>query len=170
MSRSTKWWVYGEQREVRTEEGVEHESVVVISEPGGFRWELTMQRNEMVGFRMVRNGERLRPRHFSHLPITELERTAREYLRRVDEHLGDGYQVPVALDFASRRGQEAPTLAEFAEAWKAIPEGVPKRQELADRYGVTTFAIDKRIRQAREQNLLPRPTKGRGHTRETRAN
>ena len=72
--------------------------------------------------------------------------------------------------------RQRPPLDQFAKVWlsakrslnpTADGRNLPKREWLANHYGVNVQTVDKWTKAARDADLLPRPTTGKGHTIKT---
>lgn len=186
-ARYANWRVNGYEREERDEVGnvTAKEVVVVIHDAGRWVWHVVLDKNgRIVDFRML---GALRPRlartpvdevALTHVPLADLERIAQTYLQRVRENYEDGHPLWLSLELSELEPQAVrreldgmPSFEEFALAWREVGErtvtGVPRRQALAERYGVTVWAIDKWVKRIRDEQptLIPPPNTGRSNRR-----
>lgn len=168
----------GYQRDRRTgpEGSFEHEEVVVVSEPSGWRWELVMAGDEVEAF-TVRHAEALPvdTAVLTHTPIRDLARIATAFLARVKENWDEGLGLEISLLLAELNPGDVRTLdgtpsdEEFARAWHEtgprLPDGTPRREALATRFGVSVYAIDKWVQRVRRDRpgLIPAARTGRGN-------
>lgn len=171
--RYRNWKVRGYKRTERDVDGTAVvDDVVEITEPGGWQWHLVVRDGQVLDFRMV--GSQRRPvdaKALVHVPLSDLARMAETFHGRVLSEFTDGTRLEDALEVAEiepgevRLGDDSPTVEEFARAWLSIPgttvDGTPRREALAERFGVTPWAIDKWTRRARERGLIPRAATGR---------
>ena len=179
--RYQKWRVWGFERDVldHHDDGsasyLFSEVVVVVSEPTGWRWELVLRGEDIVAL-AVRHRQGL-PVDMTVLrgtPLEDLARIAVVFLARGRELWEDGLPEALSLAVAELAPPEVrsaldgrPTDEEFAATWHEtgpkLPDGTPRREALADRYGVTPYAIDKWARRARDRGLIPPARTGRGN-------
>ncbi len=172
--RYRNWLVRGYQRTDRDDAGFATglDDVVEITEPNGWQWHLVVKDGQGLDFRMVDTGTRPVGRDdLRHVPLADLVKIAAVFQERVGNEFADSARLGDALELAAiepgevRLSDDSPAAEEFARAWLSIPrvtvEGVPRRDALAERYGVTVWAIDKWTRKARERGLIPEPTTGR---------
>lgn len=170
------WGVRGYQRERRDEDGslVGYETVVAITAPGEWLWELVVDDSRLVDLRARALGQH--PVDTRHIPTGNLVRIATAYLERVAENIADGSNVMWSMLLSDlqpgqpRRNLDgSPTSEEFARAWVEMGprtlDGRTRRVALADAFGVTTHAIDKWAGQARDRGLIPPARTGRPRKR-----
>ncbi|WIY83020.1 hypothetical protein [Propionimicrobium sp. PCR01-08-3] len=180
--RYTNWQVSGYIRPEHDEHGnlIGNDSVVQITEPqSGWQWHivLTPDRKAIADFRIRNIG---RPQlvvdtdALAQVPLRDLVDMAKVYLSRVDTEFTDGQPVFLALTLAELEPGEAridgmPTPEEYAAAWQELgPQtvsGIPRRDALAARYGVTVWTIDKWTKNARQRGLIAEARVGRGNRR-----
>ena len=148
---------------------------IEILEPGGWRWEVRVDsEGGIIDFRVWH------PRRISvdmdvlrHMPLRDLAAIARAYKNRADEHYEDGFSPEIALTMAElvpgqvRSLDAAPSDEEFAQAWQGVgsrlPDGTPRRDALAARFGVSVWTIDKWVHRVRKRGLIPPATTGKGN-------
>ncbi|MCA0294733.1 MAG: hypothetical protein LCH96_05330 [Actinobacteria bacterium] len=171
--RYRNWKVRGYKRTERDADGTAVVGdVVEITEPGGWQWHLVVKDGQVLDYRMLHTGHRLVDTDaLKHAPLADLARMAMAFHERVLAEFMEGTDLSDALDIAEiepgevRLSDDSPAPEEFARAWLAIPgrtvDGTPRREALAERFGVTVWAIDKWARGARERGLIPRARTGR---------
>ncbi|UMG94151.1 hypothetical protein [Nocardioides sp. TF02-7] len=148
------------------------EPVVRVKDPRGWTWEVTTDGDRITSLTVL--GE-VTQEALRVIPLGYLRDVATGYLRQLDTANAQGLALTDALGMADHEPEvrvsgEAPSAGEFAEAWLNTPatevrEGKrrTRRQALAERYGVTPFAVDKWTRAARDAGLIPAATTGRGN-------
>jgi hypothetical protein len=183
-----KWKVSGYMRAVmdqvpRTDEWVdtrEREPVVVVSDPDGTVWEVTAENGQLTSL-TVRGA--ISQRSLAHVPLLYLLDVATTYLDTVQRGWDSGARLEDALREADiEQGKvvhsKETNLANFATVWKATParritdagtKATPRRELLADHFGVSVYTIDNLTKRAREAELIPAATTGRGNTKATDA-
>jgi len=160
------------------------EPVVVVSDPRGWSWEITADAGQLASVTVrPAPGVVLDQRALSLVPVGYLRDVAITYLADVERAWNEGMRIEDALREADRaRGEVmtvdgSPTPEAFAAAWQAVGRAeitdrgtgrIPRREALADRYGVTVYAIDKWTKRARALGLLePVPGQRRGRRPKT---
>lgn len=161
-----------------------HEPVVVVSDPRGWSWEITAENGQLTSVTVrPATGAHLDQRALSLVPVGYLRDVATTYLNDVERAFDEGMRIEDAFREADRaRGEVvtpdgSPSSEEFAEAWRATGRAeitergtarIPRRDALAERYGVSVYAIDKWTKRARDLGLIePVPGKRRGRRPET---
>lgn len=168
----------GFQRDRYDEDGgyLGKENVVSITEPRRWEWQVVLDGDRVRDFRMIGLRVPVDTVALTHVPISDLARIAQVYLDRVTAHFEDGHSVWESFLLSQLEPGEtrpldgAPTDEEFARAWHEVGprtvEGLPRRDALAARFGVTPWAIDKWVQRVRRNtNLIPPPTTGRSNRR-----
>ncbi|MGB4890582.1 MAG: hypothetical protein WBP09_02805 [Propionicimonas sp.] len=149
------------------------ESVVVVTEPDQWEWEVVVHQGTMVDFRVHGNGRKIDASALNHVPLADLARMATEYVARAEQlwKAGDARtRIMRPMPDLGSEEVQALTDEDLATAWKVLGPrdwgGVPRRKALAAQFGVTPWAIDKRVKRARERGLIPKATTGRGNSKE----
>ena len=156
------------------------QTVVVVTDPGRYEWELTTDRDGAVTFfAMSAFGAPLTEDALVHVPLADLARIAQTFTERVRESYADTGDLRDALLVSQidptdvRRTLDGqPDLAEFAAEWQEMGPrtltGLPRRQALAAKFGISPYTVDAWVKRARAADLLPKPTTGRGNRRQPR--
>jgi hypothetical protein len=144
------------------------ELVVVVDDPLGWTWEVTTESGRISAVALRPHAGRTLDQHaLSRAPLGYLREVALTFEADVDASYDDGLQLADALDTAERLPGElslkspTPTPAQFAQVWRATPavtnregERVTRRRALAQRFGVSVWAVDKWTRTARDAALI----------------
>lgn len=146
------------------------EPVVVVSDPRGWLWEVTAEHGQLTSISVrPAPGAALDQRALSLVPVGYLRDVAATYLADVERAFDEGMRIEDAFREADRaRGEVvtpdgSPSPEAFAEAWQAVGRAevtevgrarVPRRDALAERYGVSVYAIDKWTKRARALGLI----------------
>jgi hypothetical protein len=152
------------------------EPVVVVFDPRGWEWHVTMEGGIMTSFTVRGHTDsKARPinaKALSAAPLHHLSKVAAAFLGEVEHAFAEDSPLPEAFDAANadpgavRRSDDRPRLEEFARVWLATPAG-ERRKHLAKRFGVSPFMVDKWTRAARDAGLLPPAKVGRHRTTES---
>ncbi|WP_115260934.1 hypothetical protein [Micrococcus luteus] len=152
------------------------EVLVRIETEGGVGYVLTLSESgELEALTIRRPG--LTRANLRDVPLRDLQAVAADYRERFhDLHEGEDYPTVLAEELAGWEPGEhtcphdrAPSLAEFAEQWKAHPKGgriagrlhPTRRSYLAALYSIAESTVDSWTRKARAADLLPPPRTGR---------
>lgn len=151
------------------------EPVIFVSDPRGWSWEVTAEEGQLTSITVrPARGATLDQRAMSLVPVGYLLDVAKTYLEDVQRAWDEGMRVEDAFREADRaRGEVvtsdgSPSPEAFAEEWRSLgrvevgnagTKRTPRRDALADRYGVTVYTIDKWTKRARELGLI-KPVEG----------
>lgn len=142
-----------------------HETVVTVTDGLGGTWDvLVADSDDRIVALTVRSHD-VKQADLRSVPLVEVRSVALAHVREVEKLRDHGYRLADAISEAGE-GDLMPggrvTVAAFAEAWRDAAPTVsedgrrspPRRQQLADRFGVSPYTIDKWLRFARDHGAL----------------
>lgn len=126
------------------ERGLVYEAV--IDQANGKSWLTSLT------IRSTKPGQRIDRRLMQAVPVARLA-------EQVSLHLAAQKAADVPLTASKAYPEQRPTVKQVAEDYVS---GLGRR-EIAHKHHASVHTIDKRIREARSQKLIAKPTTGRGH-------
>ncbi|MGJ3507957.1 hypothetical protein [Enemella sp. A6] len=156
------------------------EPVAVVFDPRGWAWHVTMDGDRITTLTVESVGTAEVDQSATRtVPLQHLREVAREVLQGLDDDIDDGAPIPEALEAAATprgfvRVKNAPPSPQlFAHYWQNSPEFVwvderkrGRRWRAAKDWGVTEYAVDKWLREARDLGLIPPSQRTINHQQE----
>lgn len=159
---------------------------VVIHDDNGTRYELILNTTgttevERLVSLTITTRQGIGRELLTAVPLATLQAVAEQAVLQVSKADGDGlprWEARLAGHMGAGEVRDrTPTPEEFAAAWNSIParligpdsgESITRREQLADSFGVTPWAIDKWSRRARDLGLIAKQRPGRPRTTTTK--
>ena len=157
-----------------------HETWVTVSDGRGGRWTATVNSDRLTSLTV--HADNVRQIDLRSVPLVEVRAVALAHVREV-ERLRDQYPgAPLGDLIAEADADPADVMpdgrtrvVDFIAAWQAAGpqhradgtvDRTPRRHALAEQFGVSVYAIDKWVRQLRDQGALEESAARRNRNRQ----
>lgn len=155
-------------------EVLDHETWVAVSDGRGGHWTVTVDGDRLASLTV--HAHDVRQIDLRSVPLVEVRATALAHVRQVSDLLDDDYRLADALDMADPPAlmpDGRTPVADFIAAYRSAGpragadgrvDRTPRRQALAERFGVSVYTVDKWVRLLRDQGELEESAIARNRT------